>query len=424
MRQRTPGKPDRRPQAAFARHRPRQRGTTALELVMVAVLLTIMVARFIENQVEAEGRQRAEIAASRMKQIVRAVDEFTETRFQAIRASIADAGGPIAVPVATDSANPGTVWPTVATDDPDELAPAMTVQNTGMLPESFNPLNAWRQREWVVYRSISGGSVSAMVVSVGGDAMAPDMVELIAANVGAAGGMILDKIPHNPNRIEGVYGGWTSDRANWDTPAPITLTSGHVAATLAIARNGLHQGFLYRTDVPDDDDELNSMRTSLRMCELDTDGLCADTDNDGEIRDEPQDITHVRDIIFARTAVSETAHGQRQFEASPDPAAAVPQRVSEAVYTMGTAEDGAIVRMPGCPDGTEAKITTTVSAMASARSEDIQSFETWAEPLDDQGGDGIEDSWQVRAQVTTSSGPEMGPGGPHAITYFTKCEGT
>ena len=151
----------------------------------------------------------------------------------------------------------------------------------GLLPDGFQPQNAWLQDYQIYIRQPQNGALQAIVLTTGGRENATDHF-LNAVVPGGAGGHIPSGVlpGQTENMLQGAGNGWV---LNLGTVGIASPGAGHLGAVSTYDSSALGQDFLYRVAVPGQP-ELNAMQTELDM----TDHAIR---NVSDLQFEPREIT-------------------------------------------------------------------------------------------------------------------------------------
>lgn len=145
----------------------------------------------------------------------------------------------------------------------------LSAAGAAYLPPGFAAANAYGQKPCLLVRA-SAGTLSALAVTEGGEAISDASLAHVAAQAGRGAGAIRVAPGTASEVAEGAFGGWALAAA---ALAPYTTAScsgvpasaGHLASALfADSAEQLPGDFLYRDQVPGRP-EVNQMNTPLRM---------------------------------------------------------------------------------------------------------------------------------------------------------------
>ena len=128
------------------------------------------------------------------------------------------------------------------------------LESTGFLPSGFQSTNPYGQTWEVQVLQPTPGQLQALVLSIGGQTIAPADGPRIGAEAGSRGGTVTAS-----GTAQGSYAGWQVSLANYTNPGV-----GHLASLLYFNNGSLENDYLYRTAVPGQP-QLNTMQTALNM---------------------------------------------------------------------------------------------------------------------------------------------------------------
>lgn len=136
---------------------------------------------------------------------------------------------------------------------------------TGLLPEGFQPTNAFGQTPCLRVMQLAPGRLNALIVAEGGVPIPTKDLAYVAAQSGPGGGQIT---ADEPAVAQGAFGSWRVDTGTYGA-APCGPASGGAPANRlasALFFDGPQTGtdFLYRGEVPGHP-ELNSLSVPLAM---------------------------------------------------------------------------------------------------------------------------------------------------------------
>lgn len=156
---------------------------------------------------------------------------------------------------------------------------------TGLLPEGFQPANAFGQTPCLRVMQPAPGRLNALIVAEGGVPISTRDLAYVAAQSGPGGGQIT---ADEPMVAQGAFGSWRVDTATYGAapcgPASAGAPSNRLASALFFDGPQTGTDFLYRGEVPGHP-ELNSLSVPLAMSgravaleDDSTDALCSAAD--------------------------------------------------------------------------------------------------------------------------------------------------
>lgn len=128
------------------------------------------------------------------------------------------------------------------------------LESTGFLPSGFQSTNPYGQTWEVQVLQPNPGQLQALVLSVGGQTIAPADAPRIGAEAGSRGGTVTAG-----GTAQGSYAGWQVSLTDYTNPGV-----GHLASLLYFNNGSLENDYLYRVSVPGQP-QLNTMSTALDM---------------------------------------------------------------------------------------------------------------------------------------------------------------
>ncbi len=128
------------------------------------------------------------------------------------------------------------------------------LESTGFLPSGFQATNPYGQTWEVQVLQPNPGQLQALVLSIGGQTIAPADGPRIGAEAGSRGGTVTAS-----GTAQGSYAGWQVSLTNYTNPGV-----GHLASLLYFNNGSLENDYLYRVSVPGQP-QLNMMSTALNM---------------------------------------------------------------------------------------------------------------------------------------------------------------
>ena len=274
----------------------------------------------------------------------------------------------------------------------------------GLLPDGFQPQNAWLQDYQIYIRQPQNGALQAIVLTTGGRENATDhflnaVVPGAAALIGGAGGHIPSGVlpGQTENMLQGAGNGWV---LNLGTVGIASPGAGHLGAVSTYDSSALGQDFLYRVAVPGQP-ELNAMQTELDM----TDHAIR---NVSDLQFEPREIT-------SESCTSTDEQGrifldslQGLYLCRNNSLEIIGDSGNTALMKNATvAKNGDRITKPSCAPGTgltPAIFTAPAISEAGPDAPPITAIQTWATSVSDT-------EWQVHLRVQTgdsSLGDERG----------------
>lgn len=126
---------------------------------------------------------------------------------------------------------------------------------------SGKSVNSYGQSLCTIVLEPTDGTLRALVVTEGGNAISEGSLNNIAKQTGSSGGFISSA---SPTVASGTYGKWSQSLTNYNSVSCSgTITSaGHLANLIIVDNGSITEGYLYRNSVPGKP-ELNTMRTPL-----------------------------------------------------------------------------------------------------------------------------------------------------------------
>lgn len=209
----------------------RQAGVTAVEVMIVLMVGTLLAAGGADQWIRYMSRQTNLAAAEHMKLVSAAASRYIKDNYASIIAQ--------------------------ATPSVPAVINIAMLRNTGYLPANFSDLNAYRQGYSVLALEPTPEKLQTLVVTLNGDAIKELSMIDIAKQIGAQGGYITGI---NTASATGSFGGWSTALA----PYGISPGAGHLAAALFFEDGALVNDYLYRNAVPGQPN-LNRMNTAIDM---------------------------------------------------------------------------------------------------------------------------------------------------------------
>ena len=178
---------------------------------------------------------RAHEVASQGHAIALAVESYVQSNYAAILASTA--GGPTTIPLSA-------------------------LITTGYLPPSTSAVNAYGQTWQVSFYQPAANDIDALINVTGGRPVHPDMLPVVASEMGQQGGFQPGTGPglyqSDSGDAIGAFGGWKLPV----TPFGLTAQPGTPAALVYFNSGTVSSTYLYRVAVPGNP-QVNTMQTNL-----------------------------------------------------------------------------------------------------------------------------------------------------------------
>lgn len=208
-----------------------QRGFGTLEMLIVLVISTLMIAGGANVYMRHLDRQTNLVAGEHMNIVAEAASTYIKDHYAAVLA------------VATPTA-------------PAVITIAM-LRNTGHLPVGFADTNAYGQDYSVLALEPRPDELETLIVTQNGEVIRDIYLIEIAKQMGAQGGYITSS---NTAFATGSFGGWSTALA----PYGVSPGAGHLASALFFKHGALVNDYLYRNAIPGQP-HLNQMNTAIDM---------------------------------------------------------------------------------------------------------------------------------------------------------------
>lgn len=349
-------------------------------MASLAIMIAIAIIGQFVNRGSVIIQQRA--AASHLTQISQAANDYLLAMRDTLLGTVTATSGPV-----------------VTVDD---------LINAECLPEGFGRQNVWAQDYLVYIRAPRTDELMAITLTTGGQGtpdgkFASTVVPGAALIAGGAAGFVpTGLLPgQTQDSLQGVFGGYTLNLANYNIPSP---GPGHLGALSAYESSAALKDYLYRVAVPGHP-ELNAMQTDLDMSDHAIRGI-----------EELQMTSH--DALDPNRTCNASTEGQTWL-VKDDGLYLCRNGILELLADTGNSvlmqqadlvAHNQLVEKPTCKAGTEPQIFVSPSIVSSGpETPPMASYQAWAINHDAT-------HWQVKIRVLTAEDDDtwLYPGSDYA----------